>query len=139
MEVDDFLKYMLNFFQNIDKQAQKISEELSQKDLERQDILHYIENTELNAAGYAKVGKLLKRVSMERREIKKELEKINCLKDKLANKYNNKLIAGDIIKALKGLQTIDNRKGNYVNRTEILKELIETVWLQLGAKNGNIP
>lgn len=127
MEVDDFLKYMLNFFQNIDKQAQKISEELSQKDLERQDILHYIENIELNAAGYAKVGKLLKRVSMERREIKKELEKINCLKDKLANKYNNKLIAGDIIKALKGLQTIDNRKGNYVNRTEILKELIETV------------
>jgi len=139
MEVDDFLKYMLNFFQNIDKQAQKISEELSQKDLERQDILHYIENTELNAAGYARVGKLLKRVSVERREIKKELEKINCLKDKLANKYNNKLIAGDIIKALKGLQTINNRKGNYVNRTEILKELTETVWLQLGAKNGNIP
>ncbi len=127
MEVDDLLKYMLNFFQNIDKQAQKISEELSQKDLERQDILHYIENTELNAAGYARVGKLLKRVSMERREIKKELEKINCLKDKLANKYNNKLIAGDIIKALKGLQTIDNRKGNYVNRTEILKELTEAV------------
>ncbi|MCI9016180.1 MAG: hypothetical protein HFJ53_03305 [Clostridia bacterium] len=127
MEVDDFLKYMLNFFQNIDKQAQKISEELSQKDLERQDILHYIENTELNAAGYARVGKLLKRVSVERREIKKELEKINCLKDKLANKYNNKLIAGDIIKALKGLQTINNRKGNYVNRTEILKELTETV------------
>ena len=127
MEVEDFLKYMLNFFQNIDKQAQKISEELSQKDLERQDILHYIENTELNAAGYARVGKLLKRVSVERREIKKELEKINCLKDKLANKYNNKLIAGDIIKALKGLQTINNRKGNYVNRTEILKELTETV------------
>lgn len=127
MEVENFLKYMINFFQNIDKKAQEVSEELSQKDLERQDILHYIENTELNAAGYAKVGKLLKRVSMERREIKKELEKITCLKDKLTNKYNNKLISGDIIKALKGIQTIDNRKGTYVNRTEILKELEEAV------------
>lgn len=127
MDAETFLKYMLNFFQNIDKQAKEISEELSQKDLERQDILHYIENTELNASGYAKIGKLLKRVSMERREIKKELEKINCLRDTLANKYNNKLIAGDIIKALKGLQTIENRKGSYTNRTEILKELEEAV------------
>lgn len=127
MEAEDFLKYMINFFQNIDKQAQKVSEELSQKDLERQDILHYIENTELNAAGYAKIGKLLKRVSIERREIKKELEKINLLKDRLTNKYNNKMITGDIIKALKGLQTINNKKGTYVNRTEILKELDETV------------
>lgn len=127
MDAETFLKYMLNFFQNIDKQAKEISEELSQKDLERQDILHYIENTELNATGYAKIGKLLKRVSMERREIKKELEKINCLRDALANKYNNKLIAGDIIKALKGLQTIEKRKGSYTNRTEILKELEEVV------------
>lgn len=127
MEAEDFLKYMINFFQNIDKQAQKVSEELSQKDLERQDILHYIENTELNAAGYAKIGKLLKRVSIERREIKKELEKINLLKDRLTNKYNNNMITGDIIKALKGLQTINNKKGTYVNRTEILKELDETV------------
>ncbi len=125
MEVESFLKYMLNFFQNIDKQAKEIADELSQKDLERQDILHYIENTELNAAGYAKVGKLLKKVSIERREIKKDLEKITCLKDKLANKYNNKLIAGDIIKALKGIETIENRKGTYINRTDILKELDE--------------
>jgi len=127
MNAECFLKYMLNFFQNIDKKAKEISDELSQKDLERQDILHYIENTELNAAGYAKIGKLLKSVSIERREIKKELEKINCLRDTLTNKYNNKLIVGDFIKALKGIQTIENRKGSYTNRTEILKELEEAV------------
>jgi len=127
MNAECFLKYMLNFFLYIDKKAKEISDELSQKDLERQDILHYIENTELNAAGYAKIGKLLKSVSIERREIKKELEKINCLRDTLTNKYNNKLIVGDIIKALKGIQTIENRKGSYTNRTEILKELEEAV------------
>ena len=114
---------MLDFFQNIDNEAKKITDELSQKDLERQDILHYIENKKLNASEYAKAGKLLKKVSIERRKIKKDLEKINCLRDKFANKYNNKLIAGDIIKALKGIQTIESRKGTYVNRTQILKQL----------------
>lgn len=123
MEAESLLKYMLDFFQNIDNEAKKITDELSQKDLERQDILHYIENKKLNASEYAKVGKLLKKVSIERRKIKKDLEKINCLRDKFANKYNNKLIAGDIIKALKGIQTIESRKGTYVNRTQILKQL----------------
>lgn len=127
MEVEELLKFMINFFQSIDKKAQNLLEELSRKDLERQDILHYIENTELNASGYAKVGKLLKKVSVERRNIKLELEKVNVLKDRLTTKYNNKMITGDIIKALKGLQTINNRKGTYVNRTDILKQLEENV------------
>lgn len=127
MEVEELLKFMINFFQSIDKKAQNLLEELSRKDLERQDILHYIENTELNASGYAKVGKLLKKVSVERRNIKLELEKVNVLKERLTTKYNNKMITGDIIKALKGLQTINNRKGTYVNRTDILKQLEENV------------
>lgn len=127
MEVEELLKFMINFFQSIDKKAQNLLEELSRKDLERQDILHYIENMELNASGYANVGKLLKKVSVERRNIKLELEKVNVLKDRLTTKYNNKMITGDIIKALKGLQTINNRKGTYVNRTDILKQLEENV------------
>ena len=137
MDAESLLKYMLNFFQNIDNEAKKIVDELSQKDLERQDILHYIENNKLNASEYARVGKLLRKVSIERREIKKDLEKINCLRDKLTNKYNNKLISGDIIKALKGIQTIDNRKGTYVNRTQILKQLNNNM-IQVGNENGNI-
>lgn len=123
MNVEDFLKYMLRFFQNIDKQANEIVEELSKKDLERQDILHYIENTDLDAAGYIKVGKLLKEVSKERREIKKDLDKINCLKDRLTNKYNNKLITGDILKAMKSLETIEQKNGTYANRTSVLDRL----------------
>ena len=42
MEAEELLKYMLNFFQDIDKQIKEIENELSQKDLEQQDILHYI-------------------------------------------------------------------------------------------------
>lgn len=39
MEAEELLKYMLNFFQDIDKQIKEIENELSQKDLEQQDIL----------------------------------------------------------------------------------------------------
>ena len=34
MEAEDFLKYMLNFFQEIDKQVKEIEEELSNKDFD---------------------------------------------------------------------------------------------------------
>lgn len=123
MEVEDLLKYMLNFFQNIDKQIKEIENELSQKDLEQQDILHYIENNTLNAGGYAKAGKLLKEVRADRRNIKDDLEKAYCIRDTLTTKYNNKLITGDIINTLKGLSTIEKRNKKYVNRTNILERL----------------
>lgn len=123
MEVEDLLKYMLNFFQNIDKQIREIENELSQKDLEQQDILHYIEKNTLNAGGYAKAGKLLKEVRADRRNIKDDLEKAYCIRDTLTTKYNNKLITGDIINTLKGLLTIEKRNKKYVNRTNILDRL----------------
>lgn len=123
MEVEDLLKYMLNFFQNINKQIKEIENELSKKDLEQQDILHYIENNTLNAGGYAKAGKLLKEVRADRRNIKDDLEKAYCIRDTLTNKYNNKLITGDIINTLKGLSTIKKRNTTYVNRTNILDRL----------------
>ena len=40
--LDNFLKSMLVFFQDIDKQIESTAKELSQVDLEQQDILHYI-------------------------------------------------------------------------------------------------
>lgn len=123
MEVEDLLKYMLNFFQNINKQIKEIENELSKKDLEQQDILHYIENNTLNAGGYAKAGKLLKEVRADRRNIKDDLEKAYCIRDTLTTKYNNKLITGDIINTLKGLSTIKKRNTTYVNRTNILDRL----------------
>lgn len=123
MNVEDFLKYMLNFFENIDKQIKSIEDELSKKDLEQQDILHYIENNTLNAGGYAKVGKLLKKVRKERRSIKNDLDRCYCIRDTLTTKYNNKLITGDIVKTLKYLNQINLRQCKYENRTEILKEL----------------
>lgn len=124
MTVEDLLKFMLSFFQNTEKEVKQAYEELSTLDLKQQDILHYIENNTLNASGYSKVGKLLKGVRIERREVKNEIEKLEHLQ-KLANKYNNKMIQGDIIQTLKGLNTINKRQAEpkYECRTDILTRL----------------
>lgn len=124
MTVEDLLKLMLNFFQEIDKEIKESYEKLSILDLKQQDILHYIEATTLNASGYSKAGKLLKQVRTERREIKNEIEKLELLQ-KLTNKYNNKMIQGDIIQTLKGLNTINKRQAEpkYTCKTDILTRL----------------
>ena len=67
MEVEDLLKYMLSFFQNIDKEIEQVSEDQRQKDLEREDLLHYYENHKMDAVKYCKAGKLLKSTQEERR------------------------------------------------------------------------
>ena len=123
MPIEELLKYMHKFFTSIDKEINDIYQELSNVDLEEQDILHYIENNNLNAGGYAKVGKLLKDVRIRRREIKNDLDKLNSVRDNLKKKYNNKFIEKDIIGAIKGIEAVKNKKGKYNNRTNILEEL----------------
>ena len=123
MEIEDLLKYMLKFFTGIDKEIKDVSQDLSNIDLEQQDILHYIENNNLNASGYAKVGKLLKEVRIKRRNIKNDLDRLNAIRDNLTRKYNNKFIEKDIIGAIKGIEAVEKRKGKYNNRTDILEKL----------------
>lgn len=123
MPIEELLKYMHKFFTSIDKEMNDIYQELSNVDLEQQDILHYIENNNLNAGGYAKVGKLLKDVRTRRREIKNDLDKLSAVRDNLTKKYNNKFIEKDIIGAIKGIEAVKNKKGKYKNRTNILDRL----------------
>lgn len=123
MEIEELLKNMHKFFISIDKEIDNTVQDLSNIDLEQQDILHYIENNNLNASGYAKIGKLLKEVRLERRNIKNDLDKLNAIRDNLTRKYNNKFIEKDIIGAIKGIEAIEKRKGKYNNRTNILDRL----------------
>lgn len=123
MEVEDLLKYMHKFFTSIDQEINDTAQELRNVDLEQQDILHYIENNNLNAGGYAKVGKLLKEVRIKRRNIKNDLDKLSAIRDNLTRKYNNKFIEKDIVGAIKGIEALEKRKGKYNNRTSILERL----------------
>lgn len=122
MEIEDLLKCMLNFFQNIDKELNNAREELSTADLKQQDLLHYIENNTLNAGGYSKVGKAIKQVRNERRQIKYEIDRLECVQ-RFTSKYNNKLIQGDIIQVLKDLSTIDKKQEAPSYKYRVLKEL----------------
>lgn len=123
--IEDLLKQMLNFFQNIEKELKKAKNDELVINQKQQDVLHYFENESLNAGGYARAGKLLKDIRKERRLIKNDIEKLELIQS-FTNKYNNKLIQGDIIQLLKGLATITNKQANpvYNCRTNILEELI---------------
>lgn len=125
MTTEEILKYMLVFFQDIDKRLQKLSEEQSIADIKQSDILHYIENHNLNASQSCKLVKQLKKVRKERREIKNEIDVIQSLKDTFVDKYKNKFIEKDIIQALKNLRQLEEKQNNPKFTYQYLTEELE--------------
>lgn len=124
LTIEDLLKQMLNFFQNVDKELRKAKEDERLINQKQQDVLHYIEGVTLNAGGYAKAGKLLKRVRQERRVIKNTIERLETIQ-KFTMKFNNRMIQGDIIQLMKELSKIEKKQNEpkYECRTNILEEL----------------
>lgn len=124
MNVEELMQYMLNLFNNTSKELHNEYEKLSQKDMELSDLDHYIEIHNLRAPYLAKIGKLRKTLREERREIKNNIEMIEIIK-KFTDKYNNKLITGDIIQNLKEQGILKKRQENpkYKYRTNILERL----------------
>lgn len=112
MEIEDLLKTMLAFFQDIDKRLEKLSKGLSIADTKQQELLHYIENHNLNAVESCRIIKLLKTVREERREIKNEINVVQSLKDTFVDKYKNKFIEKDLIQALKNLKELSEKQNN---------------------------
>lgn len=124
MNIEDLMKYMLNLFNNTSNDLHNEYEKLSQKDMELSDLDHYIEIHRLRSYELAKIGKLRKTLREERREIKNNIEMIEIIK-KFTDKYNNKLITGDIIQNLKEQGTLKKKQENpkYKYRTNILERL----------------
>lgn len=124
MEVEELFRAMLNFFNNVSKDLEKEREKLGEKDSEISDILHYLENHTLKAYELTKVAKLLQILRRERRQIKYDIEIIEIF-NRFAEKYNNKLITGDILQTLKEKSKKDNKQEEpvYVYRTDILERL----------------
>ena len=124
MPVEKLMQYMLNLFNNTSDNLHKEYEKLSQKDMELSDLDHYIENHSLKSYELAKVGRLRKTLREERREIKNNIDMIEVVK-KFTDKYNNKLITGDIIQNLKEQGILKKKQENpsYKYRTNILDRL----------------
>ena len=124
LNIEDLMGYMLDLFNNTDKRLNEEVQKLSEKDMELSDLDHYLEIHKLKSYKLAQIGKLRKTLIEERREIKNNIEMIEVVKE-FTDKYNNKLITGDIIKNLKEQKTIKERQENptYKYRTNILERL----------------
>lgn len=107
MNEEEFLIEMKNFFENIDTLKTDLEKQVKETEYARNDLLHELELANLNAVEIMKVARTLKEVLKERRKYKDELAKVMTLKG-FTDKYNNKLIVGDIMLALKNLRTLKN-------------------------------
>ena len=125
MPTEEILKYMLVFFQDIDKRLKELSNEQSIADMKQDEILHYIESHKLSASQSCKLVKQLKKVRNERRLIKNEIDIIRSLKDTFVDKYKNKFIEKDIIQALKNLKQLENKQNNPKYTYQFLTEELE--------------
>lgn len=124
MDVEELMKFMINLFNNTSDDLHKEYEKLSKKDMELSDLDHYLENHTLKSYELAKLGRLRKTLRKERRDIKNNIEMIEIVK-RFTDKYNNKLIVGDIIQNLKEQDKLRNKQENpnYQYRTDILDKL----------------
>lgn len=125
MGAEETLKYMLVFFQDIDKRLKELSNEQSIADTKQDEVLHYIENHNLSASQSCKLIKQLKKVRKERRLVKDEIDTIRSLKDTFVDKYKNKFIEKDIMQALKNLKALENKQNNPKYTYQYLTEELE--------------
>lgn len=122
MPEEEFLIKMKNFFEGIDKLKIDLEIEIKKTELERDDLLHEIELGNLNAVELTKAGSVLRDVLKERRKYKDELDKVMTLKG-FTDKYNNKLIIGDIVQVLKNLNTLEQNKKTRKYKPRIIKDM----------------
>ena len=125
MGIEDILKYTLTFFQDIDKRLAELYSKQSVWDIKQDELLHYIENHNLDAVKSCKIVKQLKYVRTERRQVKDEIDVIRSLKDTFVDKYKNKFIEKDLMQALKNLKELENRKNNPRYTYQYLTEELE--------------
>ena len=119
---EDFLIQMKNFFEGIDKLKKDLEEDIHEKEMARNDLLHELELGNLNAIEMTQVAKALKKVLQERRKSKDELNKVMTLKG-FTDKYNNKLITGDIIQVIKNLRTLKSNQENRIYKARRITNL----------------
>lgn len=122
MEEKEFLINMKSFFEGIKELKKNLQEAVQRTDNITQDLLHELELASLNGVEMTKVAKQLKAVRQERRKYKDELAKVNTLK-RFTDKYNNKLIVGDILKVLKDIEVLEENQKTRIYKAKVLKDL----------------
>ena len=122
MTEEEFLIKMKNFFENMNNLKADLENQIKEVELARNDLLHELELGNLNAVEMSKVATTLRDVLRERRQYKDELDKVMTLKG-FTDKYNNKLITGDILQVIKNLKTLKKLKEDRKYKPRRIKNL----------------
>lgn len=121
-EIEKFVEEMNYFFTNIEKVNSALKNQLRTKELEQDDLLHELELSKLNAFELTKVATRLQKTRKERRNIKDKIEFISTIKG-FSDKYNNKLITGDLINLLKNIRQLRKNWDTRIYKTRVLEDL----------------
>lgn len=106
-----------DFLKDLAKRNKELREQLSQYDMEEQDLLHFIENEKYDAVTMVKVTKLLKENRLARRQIKVELEQLQSVRDAIAHRKLQKFaeksytyrtdVLSSTVQRTKGMQVVN--------------------------------
>lgn len=128
MVIEDFdeslklLHEIKDYFMNMDDTEKRLSLDLINKEVERDDLLHEIELSKLNAIEIMSVYKKLEKVLQERRVIKDKIALINTMKG-YAKKFIEKGICAETTTTIKNIETLRTNNENRQYTPRILKDL----------------
>lgn len=126
MDIVEEITNAIKILDEVEVYTESLCEALSNQDQKTSDLLHYIENNNINAAQSCHLIKEIKKVRMERRKIKNDMEIARAFKDnigKLINTENRKMILSKLHKTSKQLESeYKNRIYTTQDFTEILGE-----------------
>lgn len=119
LELLENIKY---FFYDIEETEKKLSTELYNKEGERDDLLHEIELSKLNAIEIMSTYKRLEKVLQERRVIKDKIDLISTIKP-YTSKFITKGICAETDATIKNIETLKRNQENRQYTPRILKDL----------------
>jgi len=118
----ELLKNIKDFFFNIDETEKRLNTELYNKEGERDDLLHEIELSKLNAIERMQTYSKLETVLKERRCIKDKIDLINTIKP-YASKFITKGICAETDTTIKNIETLKSNQENRQYTPRIIKDL----------------
>lgn len=120
MNLDEEIENILVALDDIDKYCNSLSNLLSLEDQKIQDLLHYIENNKISAFQSYRLVKQLKKIRLDRRAIKNNMEIASTFynnKNKLISNEYRSILKEEIKKTKKRLQ--QEYKNRYYQPCEI--------------------
>ena len=120
MDVIEEINEVVDRLNKIDEYFSTLPEKLNKLNNKQLDLLHYIENTKINIVWCYRMIKEMKKVRIERRKVKNDIElsnKFGELKTKLLSKENRQFLLAELHKKDKQINS------EYKNREYTEEEL----------------